>query len=71
MRFYLEKTHKRAGGVAQVVDHLPSKCEALSSNPSTEFKKKKRERKTDGKVSIIGVSCVVEGLWRGKHSGLT
>jgi hypothetical protein len=28
-------TQKRAGGVAQVVEHLPSKCEALSSNPST------------------------------------
>jgi hypothetical protein len=26
-------TRKSAGGVAQVVEHLPSKCEALSSNP--------------------------------------
>jgi hypothetical protein len=26
---------KRAGGVVQGVDSLPSKCEALSSNPST------------------------------------
>jgi hypothetical protein len=25
----------RAGGVVQVVDHLPSKCEALSSNSNT------------------------------------
>jgi hypothetical protein len=28
------KNH-RAGGVAQVVQCLPSKCEVLSSNPST------------------------------------
>jgi hypothetical protein len=30
----------RAGGVAQVVEHLPSKCEALSSNHSVNKKKK-------------------------------
>jgi hypothetical protein len=29
-----------AGKVAQVVEHLPSKLKALSSNPSTEKKKK-------------------------------
>jgi hypothetical protein len=29
-----------AGGVAQVVECLPNKHEALSSNPSTEKKKK-------------------------------
>jgi hypothetical protein len=27
---------KMAGTVTQVVEHLPSKCEALSSNPSTK-----------------------------------
>jgi hypothetical protein len=26
-------TQKRTGRVAQVVEHLPSKCEVLSSNP--------------------------------------
>jgi hypothetical protein len=31
---------KRSGGMAQVVEHLPSKCETLSSNPSTGKKKK-------------------------------
>jgi hypothetical protein len=30
--------HKSTGRVAQVVKHLPSKCEALNSNPSTEKK---------------------------------
>jgi hypothetical protein len=25
---------KRIGGMARVIEHLPSKCEALSSNPS-------------------------------------
>jgi hypothetical protein len=37
-----------AGGVAQGVECLPSKCEALSSNSSTTHthkKKKKKERK--------------------------
>jgi hypothetical protein len=29
-----------AGGMAQVVKRLPSKCKALSSNPSTTRKKK-------------------------------
>jgi hypothetical protein len=33
------------GGVAQVVEHLPSKHEVLSSNPSTAKKKKKRPKK--------------------------
>jgi hypothetical protein len=32
-------TQKWAGGVVQIVEHLPNKCEALSSNPSTEKKK--------------------------------
>jgi hypothetical protein len=32
---------KRAGGVAQVVEHLPSRCEVLNSNPKDCQKKKK------------------------------
>jgi hypothetical protein len=28
-----------------MVEHLPSKCEALSSSPSTDKKKKEREKK--------------------------
>jgi hypothetical protein len=35
---------KRAHGVVQVVEQLPSKCKALSSNPSTTKKKKKKEK---------------------------
>jgi hypothetical protein len=31
-------THTQAGGVAQIIACLPSKPEALSSNPSTEKK---------------------------------
>jgi hypothetical protein len=40
---HLENTphKKRAGGVDQVVQCLPTKLEALSSNPSTTKKKKK------------------------------
>jgi hypothetical protein len=33
---------KRAGAVTKVVEHLPSKHKALSSNPSTVKKKKKK-----------------------------
>jgi hypothetical protein len=38
-------TQKTIGRVAQVVESLPSKCEALSSNHSTTKKKRKKERK--------------------------
>jgi hypothetical protein len=34
---------KRAWGVSQVVEHLLSKCEALSSNRSSTKKKKKKD----------------------------
>jgi hypothetical protein len=45
MRFYLEKypLQKRAIEVVQVIEHLPSKHEALSSNCSTTKKKKERK----------------------------
>jgi hypothetical protein len=39
-----KKKKNRDVGVAQVVEHLPSKTEALSSNPSI-IKKLNRERK--------------------------
>jgi hypothetical protein len=35
-------TQNMAGGVAQMAEHLSSKCEALSSNPSTDRVEKKR-----------------------------
>jgi hypothetical protein len=41
----------RAGEVSQVVEHLPSKCEALSSNPSTAKKKKKKKKKEKNPIS--------------------
>jgi hypothetical protein len=37
------KHNEGAGGVAQVVEHLCSKCEALNSNPSP-IKKKKQNK---------------------------
>jgi hypothetical protein len=42
---YLKKypTQKRAGRVAQVVEHLPSNCEAPSSNPVPPPKNKKKK----------------------------
>jgi hypothetical protein len=32
--FHLKKKKKKVVGLAQVLEHLPSKCEALSLNPS-------------------------------------
>jgi hypothetical protein len=40
-RIFFKIHSPRAGGVLQVLQRLPSKCEALSSNPSTAKKKKK------------------------------
>jgi hypothetical protein len=39
--------------MAQVVEHLSNKCEALSSNPSTE-KKKQNPKKQKNKGSLSG-----------------
>jgi hypothetical protein len=39
---------KRAGGMVQVAECLPSKCEAVSSNPSTAKKKKKKGNRGQG-----------------------
>jgi hypothetical protein len=45
MRDHISKITKakRAEGVAQVVQCLPSKCKALSSNPDCQKEKKKKE----------------------------
>jgi hypothetical protein len=34
---------REAGSIAQMVNHLPSNCEALSTNPSIAKKKKKKK----------------------------
>jgi hypothetical protein len=39
-----EKITKRVGGGIQAVEHLPSKQEVLSSNPSTTKKKRKKKK---------------------------
>jgi hypothetical protein len=58
VRSYLEKNqHNRAGRVAQVVECLPSKCEALSS-PAP--KKKKRSGKELG-CYLVGPLLYREG----------
>jgi hypothetical protein len=36
MSLIIKNIIQRAGGVVQVVEHLPSKCKALSPNPNTE-----------------------------------
>lgn len=51
----LIKTNKRAGGMAQVVERLPSKDETLNSNPSMPPPQKKKEkRKADWRFQIKG-----------------
>jgi hypothetical protein len=40
IRFYLKN---RSGGVVQVVDHLPSKHKALSTNPSMRERQRQRD----------------------------
>jgi hypothetical protein len=56
-------TQNRTGGVAQVVECLPSKHEALSSNQSTDRKKKK------GKIANL--SPIVQGPREEEVSRLT
>jgi hypothetical protein len=47
-RPYLENTQQnRADGVTQVVECLPSKCEALSSYPLQPERERERERERD------------------------
>jgi hypothetical protein len=58
-RTYLENsTQNRAGRVAQVVEHLPSKCEALSSNSSNKKNKKEKRSKKVVKIRRIKASPV-------------
>jgi hypothetical protein len=40
-------SHKRTGGMTQLIERLPSKCKALSSNPNARKKdtEQKKERK--------------------------
>jgi hypothetical protein len=57
-------TQNRAGRVSQVVQYLPSRCEALSSNPSTGKKKKRKERRKEGRNGLIQ-------LWKLTSSKLT
>jgi hypothetical protein len=61
---------KRAGGVAQVVKHLPSKGEALSSNPNT-IKKKNQGKKTEAQFIIycIQIGLGAEKLVSARHGG--
>jgi hypothetical protein len=57
---YPTRTQKRIGGVTQVVACLPSKHEALSSNPSTI--KTKQKPKTKLKNKIVSTSEKWVGL---------
>jgi hypothetical protein len=43
-RPFLKKTHHKKKGLVAWLKHLPSKNEALSSNPSTNKRKKKKKK---------------------------
>jgi hypothetical protein len=45
-----KKRQARAGGATQTVQSLPSKCEVLSSKPSTTKKKQRKEKKKEKAV---------------------
>jgi hypothetical protein len=51
----LETPSQKASRVAQMAEHLPSKCKALSSKPSTAKNKqqKNRSRQTGPRVSLL------------------
>lgn len=55
-----KKAEAGAGGGARVVEHLPRKCGALSSNPSAI---KKQEKKSQ-KVGETGLGSTA-GPWNG------
>jgi hypothetical protein len=46
----VKNTSWKFGGVTQAVEHLPSKCEALSSNPSTTKKNEKEKKRKKSKL---------------------
>jgi hypothetical protein len=53
----------RTGSLAQVVEHLSTKCKALSSNPSIEGKKKKPRGKRgqeniNSKITDFSHNCM-------------
>jgi hypothetical protein len=50
----LTKALERADGVAQVVEHLPSNHETLSSNPNTKKTKKALENTSRLKYLLYG-----------------
>jgi hypothetical protein len=49
--FLVSRLSSRAGGVGEVVEHLPSKCEALGSSSSTS--KKTKPNQTPNKQSSL------------------
>jgi hypothetical protein len=64
---YLEKnlSQKRTGKVAEVIEHLPSKHEALSSNSSTTKKKKKSHRSSGPFLDDTNLSLVLHASHEG------
>jgi hypothetical protein len=42
---FLKTYRQKAEGVAQVVEQLPSKCQALNSDPNTKKKKKNLQKR--------------------------
>jgi hypothetical protein len=54
----MHNTKNRAGRVAHVVEHLPSKCEALSLNSSTE---KTERAETEGNIPLPIIQAILTG----------
>jgi hypothetical protein len=68
MTLTVRKKLMGADGMAQAVEHLSSKCESLSSKPSTTKKKetKGKERKKRNRKKLMVVFCGMKErrLWR-------
>jgi hypothetical protein len=67
VRSYLKKYPKQkgAGGVAQVVEYLPSKCEFKYQHPQKKKKKKKKkERKRKRGTLSFCVLLYFPHLWQ-------
>jgi hypothetical protein len=60
-------TQNRAGGVSEVVECLPSKCETLSSNSSSTAKLKKKKKKK--RIMVPGKQDPVSKITRAKRAG--
>jgi hypothetical protein len=63
------RTYMWAGAMAQVVEHLSSKCKALRSNPTTTKKKKNKKKPTHAaEATQVSKPGACPSAWEGNDS---